>query len=126
MESDITEDWKTPKTDSYFDEEFIPEEKLGTALSLIERLTTAIGSKKILVYLSDIVMQLLSNGGSDWRFKYIGFMTISQMVEHVDDIVNIENILPPIFNESINENPKIRFATLQCISQVGDSMDHNI
>lgn len=123
MESDITDDWKTPKTDSYFDEEFIPEEKLGTALSLIERLTTAVGSKKILVYLSDIVMQLLSHGGSDWRFKYIGFMTISQMVEHVDDIVNIENILPLIFNESINENPKIRFATLQCISQVSDSLN---
>jgi hypothetical protein len=123
MDSDITDEWKTPKTESYFDEEFIPEEKLGTALSLIERLTTAVGSKKILVYLSDIVMQLLSHGGSDWRYKYIGFMTISQMVEHVDDIVNIENILPLIFNESVNDNPKIRFGTLHCISQISDSLN---
>jgi importin-5 len=123
MEDDVTDDWLTPKTESYFDEEFVPEEKLETALSLIDRLMNALGSKTMLAYLSDIVLQLLSNGGNDWRYKYIGFMTIAGMVEYVDDIVNLDNILPQIFKESENENPKIRYACLHCISQISDHLN---
>ncbi len=123
MEDDITEEWRTPKTESYFDEEFVPEEKLETCLSIIDRLTNAIGSKNMLVYLSDIVMQLLNNANNDWRYKYVGFMTISQMVEYVDDIVNIDNILPIVFKESENENPKIRYSCVHTISQISDHLN---
>jgi hypothetical protein len=123
MDDEITEEWKTPKTESYFDEEFVPEEKLETCLSLIDRLTNALGSKNILPYLSDIVMQLLNNGTTDWRYKYTGFMTISQMVEYVDDIVNIDNILPLVFKESEHTNPKIRYSCLHTISQISDHLN---
>ena len=107
MENDIDDDWLTPKTESYFDEEFVPEEKLATSLSLIDRLTIALGKKEMLVFLSDIVLQLLNQGGVDWRYKYIGFMTIAQMVEYIDEIKNIENILPIVFENTANENPKL-------------------
>ena len=123
MEDDVTEEWLSPKTESYFDEEFVPEEKVETALSLIDRLMNAIGSKTMLAYLSDIVLQLLGNGGADWRYKYIGFMTIAGMVEYVDDIVNLDNILPQIFTETENANPKIRYACLHCISQISDHLN---
>ena len=122
IDDDIADDWKNPKTESYFDEEFIPEEKLGTTLSIVDRLITTLGSEKLLPILSDIVMKLLANT-NDWRLKYIGFMTISQMVEHVTDISHIDNILPMIFNDSVNPNPKIRFATLHCVSQISDSLN---
>lgn len=122
MDDDVSEDWLTPKSESFFDEEFVPEEKLATALAIIDRLTLAVGSKVILGLLSDIVLQLLSNA-TDWRYKYIGFMTIAQMVENVDDIVNIENILPAIFRDAQDTNPKIRYACLYCISQISDHLN---
>src|SRR5690606_31223019 len=91
-------------------------------LSIIDRLILSVGKETILGILSDIVMKLL-NETSDWRYKYIGFMTISQMVEHIDDISHIDNILPIIFKDSVDNNPKIRFATLHCISQISDQLN---
>jgi hypothetical protein len=67
-------------------------------------------------------MQLLNNT-VDWRFKYIGFMTIQQMVEHVDDISHIDNIIPIILKDMSDPNPKIRFATLNCVSQISDQLN---
>jgi hypothetical protein len=122
IEDEITDDWIHPKTESYFDEEFVPEEKLSTTLGIIDRLISSVGKKIVLGYLSDIVMQLLNNT-TDWRYKYIGFMTISQMVEHVDDISHIDNIIPIILKDSQDSNPKIRFATLNCISQISDQLN---
>jgi hypothetical protein len=122
IDTDITEEWATPKTESYFDEEFVPEEKLDTTLSIIDRLISSVGKNIVLGLLSDIVMQLISNT-TDWRYKYIGFMTISQMVEHVDDISHIDNIIPHIFKDSQDTNPKIRFATLNCICQIADQLN---
>ena len=38
MEAEITTDWSTPTQDSYFDEEFIYEKEVSTAISFLERL----------------------------------------------------------------------------------------
>lgn len=122
METDIDDAWLSPKTESYIDEEFIPEEKVASALSLIDRLCACLGNDSMLRLLSDIVLQLL-NKTDDWRFKYIGYMTISQMVENVTDITHIDNILPNIFSDSRDPNPKIRYATLQCISQISENLN---
>lgn len=121
MDTDIDEEWMTPKADSYFDEEYIPETKLAAALSLIDRLTNTLGSELMLRLLSDIVLKLLSNG-DNWQYKYIGYMTIGQMSENIEDITHVDNILPKIFADSRDNNPKIRYACLHCISLMGEHL----
>ena len=93
MENEIDQEWCTPKTDSYFEEEFIPEENVSTSLSIMVRMIECLGKKFFLPYVSEIVMQLIQND-KDWRYKYVAFMTIAQIVEFIDDMSNIENLLP--------------------------------
>jgi hypothetical protein len=119
IDTNITEEWATPKIESYLNEEFVHEEKLDTTLGIIDRLISSVGKNIVLGLLSDIVMQLINNT-TDWRYKYIGFMTIYQMVEHLDDISHIDNIIPHILKDSQDTNPKIRYAALNCICQIAD------
>ena len=93
MDNDIDQEWCTPKTESYFEEEFIPEENVSTSLSIIVRMIECLGKKHFLPFVSEIVMNLIQNE-KDWRYKYVAFMTIAQIVEFIDDMKNIENLLP--------------------------------
>ncbi len=95
MDKEIDQEWCTPKTESYFEEEFIPEENVSTSLSILVRMVECLGKKFFLPYVSEIVMQLIQNE-NDWRYKYVAFMTIAQIVEFIDDMQNIENLLPVI------------------------------
>ena len=96
MDTEIEPEWCTPKTESYFEEEFIPEENVSTSLSILVRLIECLGKKFLLPYISEVVMQLIQNE-KDWRYKYVAFMTIAQIVEFIDDMQNIENLMPVIF-----------------------------
>ncbi len=97
MDNDISSEWCVPKTESYFEEEFIPEESVSTTLSIVVRLIECLGKKFFLPYVSEIIMQLIQNE-KDWRFKYVAFMTIAQIVEFIPDIHQIDNLMPVLYN----------------------------
>jgi len=96
MDDEITEEWAIPKGDSYFDEEIISEEKVACALAFVERLSEVFSSKFFLPYISEIVLNLLKNT-KDFRYKYLALSSISNMISFVDDIKDVESIIPVIY-----------------------------
>jgi hypothetical protein len=99
MDNEISSEWLEPKTESYFEEEFIPEETVSTTLSIIVKMVECLGKTFFLPYVSEIIMQLIQNE-KDWRYKYIAFMTIAQIVEFIPDIQHIDNLMPVSFNNN--------------------------
>ena len=74
IDEEIDEDWLTPKSLSITEMDFIPEEKLDVALSLIDRIIIGSKKKKILLPLiSKIVMELLNHKQDSWKYKYIAY-----------------------------------------------------
>jgi hypothetical protein len=120
MDKEVTDDWAVPTTHQYMEEEFIYEEKVSSTFSFIDRLIESLDAKFMLKYLSDFVMQLLSND-KDWRFKYVALLTVSQLINYVDDITTVENILPIIFEHTRHESPKVRYASVNCINELAET-----
>ena len=117
IEEDIDEEWLTPKSLSLSEEEFIPEEKLDEALSLIDRIILGCSSKLILPILSQIVMELLNHKNESWKYKYIAYISVGKIATYVKKIKDIEQIIPIILADITNDNPKIRYGCLFCISE---------
>jgi len=121
MEDEISNDWLTPKVEALLNEEVIEEKKLEAAINFIGRLMTALkSSEKFFGLIADIVMVLIKND-KHWKYKYIGYMTVSTMAENIDDIQDLTNIFVHIFEDVTNQNPKIKFACLFCIDAFSDS-----
>jgi len=93
MDEEITEEWAVPKGDSYFDEEVISEEKVASSFSFLDRLLETYNSQFILPFISEIVIKLLENT-SDYRYKYVALTSISNMLDHVEEIKDVEKIIP--------------------------------
>lgn len=121
MEDLVTEEWLNPPTLSYLDEDIIPEEQVEAALSQVSRLISYLGFPYVMDILSPTIMELLAKE-DNWKFKYIGFITISQIIEHVSDLKSIENIIEIILANVPNDHPKIRYACMQCIEQISDHL----
>ena len=117
MEDTIDEDWLTPKSLSISEEEFIPEDKLDEALSLIERIILGCKSKVVLPIISKIVMELLKHKEEAWKYKYIAYISVGKIAGHVEEIKEIEQIIPIILDDIKSQNPKIRYGCLYCISE---------
>lgn len=96
IEGDITNEWLSPKAESYLDEEIIEEDKIRTSMSFLERIISVIGDEKILPFISECILTLLNNN-SHWKYKYLALMTISQIAEHIKDLAQIEPVLNVIF-----------------------------
>ncbi len=121
MEDEITSDWLTPKVEALLNEEVIQEKKLEAAINFIGRIMTALkSSEKFFVLIADIVMILIQND-KHWKYKYIGYMTVSTMAENIDDMQDLANIFEHIFRDVTNANPKIKFACLFCLDAFSDS-----
>jgi len=120
MDDEVPAEWLNPKSDSLINEDVIPEEKLHSSLLLIERLLeNGDNQKQVLGLIADIVFMFIKNE-SHWRYKYIGFMVVSQICESIDDIKNICHIFPEIYANLNNAHPKIRFACLECINSFSE------
>ena len=120
MDEDIPSDWLNPKSDSLINEDVIPEEKLNTALIILERLMeSADNEDQLLAMTADIIMMFIKNE-SNWKYKYIGFITVSHIVEYINDMKSIAHIFPEIYANLTNANPKIRFGCLECINNFSD------
>ena len=117
IEEDIDEEWLTPKSLSLSEEEFIPEEKLDEALSLIDRIILGCSSKLVLPIISQIVMELLNHKNESWKYKYIAYISVGKIANYIKKIKDIEQIIPIILADITNDNPKIRYGCLFCISE---------
>lgn len=121
METEITDEWTTPKTLSFLEEDVVPEPQLQLCLGMIERICEKVESETVLKILVKIVQDLLGNESNNWKYKYTAFMTITSMCEEIDDLSEIKNILPIVFENLKNEHCKIRFGCLQVIEVAADS-----
>ena len=122
IEDTIDDDWLTPKSVSLIEEEFIPEEKLDEAVSLIERLILSCKKKTVLPIIYNIIMELLSHTADSWKYKYISYVSVGKIADFVDEIKELEKIIPIILDDAKNENPKIRYACLFCIAQFSSAL----
>jgi len=123
MDDEITEEWTTPKTLTFLEEDVVPESQLQLALGMIERICDKLDPEPVLKVLVTIVQDLLANESKNWRYKYTAFMVITCICEQVDDISEVKNILPVVFENIKNEFPKIRFACLQVIEVATDQFN---
>jgi len=122
IDEEIDDEWLTPKSLSLSEEEFIPEEKLDEALSLIDRIILGCKSKVVLPIISQIVMELLNHKADSWKYRYIAYISVGKIANYVKDIKDIEQIIPIILNDINNENPKIRYGCLFCISEFSSGL----
>lgn len=124
IEDYVDEEWTTPKSNSYIDEDFIPEEKLEAVLIQIDRLINYLEFDFVMVELNAVILELINKESKHWKYKYIGYMTISQIIEHVKDLKTLENIIDLILNDLVNNNhPKIRYSCLQCVEQLSQYLN---
>jgi hypothetical protein len=120
MEKEITDEWATPTQLSYFEEDFIYEEKVNAAFSYIDRLVECLDYKYLLPFLSEIILQLLANE-NDWRCKYVAFLSVSQVICYIDDMTVIESIFETVFKHTGDNCPKVRYAAINCVNEMSES-----
>ena len=120
IDSTIDEEWLRPSMENYIADEFIPEDKLDTATSQLIRLFEVINEKTILPIVSNNISELLQHAGSDWKYKYIAYITIAEIVEFIPEMNSITSLIEMILNDLNNENVKIQYACLYCIAELAE------
>ena len=123
IDEEIDDNWLTPKSTSLSSENFIPEQKLDEALSLIDRII--LGCKKnkvILPIISQFIIELLNHEGDSWKYKYIAYVSVGKIASHVDEIKEIEVMIKVILKDIENKNPKIRYGCLYCIGEFASNL----
>lgn len=123
MDDEVDEKWITPVSSSYIDEAFVPEEQVEAAFAQIDRLIDYLGFEFVMKELNEIIMELITNDEKAWKYKYVGFMMIAQIIEYVNDIKSIEVIIDTIIGNLDNPHPKIRYACMQCIEQMSEHLE---
>ena len=119
IEEDIDDKWLTPTSSSLSSENYIPEAKLDEALSLIDRIILGIKSKKnVLKIISSFIQELINHKDDSWKYKYIAYISVGKIATHVDNLNEIVEMVKMILKDIQNENPKIRYGCLYCISRL--------
>jgi len=121
IDEDIDESWMKPKEGFRVDEEEEETDAVHFGMVQVDRLVSCVGEEIMLPLLSQLVQTTLANE-TDWRYKNAGIMALSQVGEYIDDIQKIAPMIPVIVHHFAHQNPKIRFAALQCIGQIADDM----
>ena len=124
IEQSIDDDWLHPDSETFISDEFIPEHKLDEACSLLSRLFEYIDREKIIRLTSQNIMELINHSSEkDWKFKYIAYITVAEIVGFIDDISIIEKLINVILVDLNNPNLKIQYGSLYCIAELSDK--HN-
>ena len=121
MEDDIDDKWLTPTSSSLSSENFIPEAKLDEALSLIDRIILGCKNKNVLKIISGFIQELINHINDSWKYKYIAYVSVGKMATHVQELKEIEEMVKTIIKDIQNENPKIRYGCLYCISEFAEN-----
>ena len=124
IDEEIDDEWLTPKATTFINDEFIPEQKLDEATSLLIRLFDALDEKVVLKIVSNNIAELIQHSSEkDWKYKYIAYITIAEVISYVKELNHIENIIEMILKDVNNQNIKIQYAALYCIAELAD--EHN-
>ena len=124
LDQTIDEDWLKPSLITYISDEFIPEQKLDEACSLLTRLFEVVDEEKLLKITSDNIIELINHSTDDqWKYKYIAYITIAEIAGFIKDIESIEKLIKMIINDLFNKNIKVQYASLYCIAELSD--EHN-
>ena len=124
IDEEIDDEWLTPKATTFINDEFIPEQKLDEATSLLIRLFDALDEKVVLKIVSNNIAELIQHSSEkDWKYKYIAYITIAEVISYVKELNHIENIIEMILKDVNNQNIKIQYAALYCIAELSD--EHN-
>jgi hypothetical protein len=124
LDQTIDDEWMHPNTTTFISDEFIPEQKLDTACSLLTRLFEVVDDEKLLKIISDNITELINHSSDqDWKYKYIAYITIAEIAGFIKEITDIEKLIKMIINDLFNMNVKVQYASLYCIAELSDS--HN-
>lgn len=123
IDSTIDEEWCNPKEEDFIADEFIPETKLDEAASLLDRLLACLDPKTTLNIISNNIIELLKYSDKDWKYKYIAYISIAKIIEHIDDLASIKQMIDMILSDIYNPNIKIQYACLYCIAEISEK--HN-
>jgi len=124
IEEELDEEWLTPKSTTFINDEFIPEHKLDESTSLLLRLFDALDEEKILKIVSNNISELIQHSNEkDWKYKYIAYISIAEIISYVKELTHVEKIIEMILNDVNNNNIKIQYAALYCIAELAD--EHN-
>ena len=67
-------------------------------------------------------MELLNHKADSWKYKYIAYISVGKIANYVENIKDIEQIIPIILNDIVSENPKIRYGCLYCIAEFSSEL----
>ena len=124
LDQTIDDDWLNPSKIEYIADEFIPEKKLDSMTSILERLFDVVGKEKMLKLTSDNVIQLINHSNdNDWKYKYIAYITVAEIASNIKELSSIEKLIKMIINDLNNPNIKVIYASLYCIAELSEA--HN-
>ena len=118
----IDDEWLRPSSISFISDEFIPEHKLDEACSLLSRLFEVFGPEKMIQITSQNIIELINHSSEkDWKFKYIAYITVAEILGFIKELSTIEKLINLIISDINNPNVKIQYSTLYCIAELSDS-----
>ena len=121
IESEVDESWKVPEEGfCEKDEEDaggvdIDYAKIGR--KLVSRLVESVGDKFLLQPCLASIQQALSPQ-ADWRVSYAALMTLSEVLQFIEDDSKLVEALPIITSHMESSNCKIRYAAFHVLGQL--------
>ena len=118
-ESDI--EWSNMSSNykTYKNVPLISEDNIRYVLSIIDRLNEVIGTEKLSPLLSELIISLIKNDSGDC--KYLGLLSLSQLMNYIKEMNKLENIFPFIFETLKSDNMKLRFSSAYCIDEASSN-----
>jgi importin-5 len=121
IEFEVDESWKVPEEGFCEKDE---EEEGGVDIDyakvgrkLVSRLIDSVGDKYLLQPCLTSIQQALASAG-DWRVSYAALMTLSEVLQYVEDDDRLIEALPIIYNNIASDHCKIRYAAFHVLGQI--------
>ena len=108
-------------TTSYSNVKTIFEDNVRFVYSVIDRLDSSLTPSYFIRVLSELITTLINKDNDYW--KYIGLLSLSQVMCYAEDITSVEKVFPFIFSMLNNNNAKLRFASAYCIDEMSSSFN---
>jgi hypothetical protein len=120
IEFEVESTWSEATGDA---EDEIEIDYAKTGRKMISRLIESVGDKAILGVVLSLVQRSLANT-EDWRMKYAGIMTLSEICNFLSEPDKVAELVPLLLQHlAPSIHPKIRFAVYQCLAQLSEDME---
>ena len=117
LESETSnKEWSTPSAIAFSDLPTISEDNVRFTESIIDRLNSDLNNEVFIPILSEVVTALVSKDST--HCKYVGLLSLSQVICYADNMKSVESIIPFVFNMLKHSDMKVRFAAANCIDEL--------